>query len=141
MRFAYDTLKFNWNVGIQFCIAMTESKETNFNNIISKIIKKSLFTERQIEIILNQKDLLESSFSISKGAYYRQVGQSREKLVALFYSIILLRGLGILLPDDIDVISKLSEQINVINESDIFPEREDEVISVIDKLIRQASNM
>ena len=120
---------------------MVESKESNFNNIISKIIKKSLFTERQIEIILNQKDLLESSFSISKGAYYRQVGQSREKLVALFYSIILLRGLGILLPDDIDVISKLSEQISVINESDIFPEREDEVISVIEKLIRQASNM
>ena len=120
---------------------MEESEESNFNNIIRKIIKKSLFTERQIEIILNQKDLLESSFSISKGAYYRQVGQSREKLVALFYSIILLRGLGILLPDDIDVISKLSEQISVINESDIFPEREDEVISVIEKLIRQASNM
>jgi len=120
---------------------MTESKESNFNNIISKIIKKSLFTERQIEIILNQKDLLETNFSISKGAYYRQVGQSREKLIAFFYSIILLRGLGILLPDDIDVISKLSEQINVINKSDIFPEREDEVINVIEKLIRQASNM
>jgi hypothetical protein len=29
----------------------------------------------------------------------------------------------------------------VINESDIFPEREDEVINVIEKLIRQASNM
>jgi len=120
---------------------MAESKESNFNNIIRKIIKKSLFTERQIEIILNQKDLLDSSFSISRGAYYRQVGQSKEKLVALFYSIILLRGLGILLPDDIDVISKLSEQINVINDSDIFPEREDEVINVIEKLIRQASNM
>jgi hypothetical protein len=139
--FVYDTLKFNWNSGIQFCIAMVESKESNFNNIISKIIKKSLFTERQIEIILNQKNLLESSFSISKGAYYRQVGQSREKLVGLFYSIILLRGLNILLPDDIDVISKLSEQISVINDSDIFPEREDEVISVIEKLIRQALNM
>ena len=126
---------------ILFCIAISDPDKSNFNNIISKIIKKSLFTERQIEIILNQKDLLESSFSISKGAYYRQVGQSREKLVALFYSIILLRGLGILLPDDIDVISKLSEQISVINESDIFPEREDEVISVIEKLIRQASNM
>ena len=141
MRFVYDTLKFNWNVGIQICIAMTESKESNFNNIISKIIKKSLFTERQIEIILNQKDLLETNFSISKGAYYRQVSQSREKLIAFFYSIILLRGLGILLPDDIDVISKLSEQISVINKSDVFPEREDEVISVIEKLIRQASNM
>ena len=120
---------------------MTESEQSNFNNIISKIIKKSLFTERQIEIILNQKDLLETNFSITKGAYYRQVSQSREKLIAFFYSIILLRGLGILLPDDIDVISKLSEQISVINESDVFPEREDEVISVIEKLIRQASNM
>ena len=136
-----DSLKFNWNVGIQNCIAMTEIDKSNFNNIITKIIKKSLFTERQIEIILNQKDLLDSEFSISKGAFYRQVGQSRDKLIALFYSIILLRGLGILLPDDIDVISKLSEQISVINESDVFPEREDEVISVIDRLIRQACNM
>ncbi len=120
---------------------MREIQETNFNNIIRQIIKKSLFTERQVEIILNQKDLLESKFFITKGAYYRQVGQSREKLIALFYSIILLRGLGILLPDDIDVISKLSEQISMINDSDIFPEREEEVISVIDRLIRQACNM
>lgn len=120
---------------------MVKFEESNFNNIIRQIIKKSLFTERQIEIILNQKDLLNSKFTISKGAYYRQVGQSRDKLIALFYSIILLRGLGILLPDDIDVISKLSEQIRVINESDIFPEREDEVINVIDRLIRQACNV
>ncbi len=120
---------------------MGEFQESNFNNIISQIIKKSLFTERQIEIILNQKDILNSKFSITKGAYYRQVGQSREKLIALFYSIILLRGLGILLPDDIDVISKLSEQISVINEAKIFPEREEQVISVIEKYIRQACNM
>ena len=120
---------------------MTEFEQSNFNNIIHEIIKKSLFTERQIEIILNQKDILNSKFTITKGAYYRQVGQSRDKLIALFYSIILLRGLGILLPDDIDVISKLSGQIRVINESDIFPEREDEVINVIDRLIRQACNM
>jgi len=59
----------------------------------------------------------------------------------LFYSIILLRGLGILLPDDIDVISKLSEQVSMIHDSDIFPEREDEVISVIDRVVRQACNM
>ena len=120
---------------------MTGIEKSNFNNIIRQIIKKSLFTERQIEIILNQKDLLESNFSITKGAYYRQVGQSREKLISLFYSIILLRGLGILLSDDIDVISKLSEQISVIDQSDVFPEMEEEVISVIDKLVRQACNM
>ena len=119
---------------------MSKSDKSNFNNIIQKIIKKSLFTERQIEIILNQRDLLDSSFEISRGAYYRQVSQSREKLIKLFYSIIVLRGLGILLPDDIDVISKLSDQISVINDSDIFPEREDDVISVIDRVIRQACN-
>ena len=141
MRFVYGSLKFNWNTDIQICIAMDDIEVSKFNNIISKIIKKSLFTERQIEIILNQKDLLESKFSITKGAYYRQVGQSREKLIGLYYSIILLRGLGILLPDDIDVISKLSEQISVINESDVFPEKEDEIISVIDRLVRQACNM
>ena len=141
MRFVHDSLKFNWNTGIQICIALSDPNNSNFSNILREIIKKSLFTERQIEIILNQKDLLESKFSITKGAYYRQVGQSRDKLIGLFYSIILLRGLGILLPDDIDVISKLSEQISVINESDIFPEREEEVMSVIDRLIRQACNM
>ena len=114
---------------------------SNFNSIIQEIIKKSLFTERQVEIILKQKDLLDAKFPITRGAYYRQVGQSREKLVSFFYSIVLLRGLGILLPDDIDVMSKVSEQISVINSSDVFAEREEDVISVIDRLIRQACNM
>jgi len=120
---------------------MAEFDQSNFNNIIRKIIKKSLFTERQIEIILNQKDLQETKFTITKGAYYRQVNQSREKLVALFYTIIVLRGLGIILPDDIDVISKLSEQISVIKDSDVFPEREDDVINVIDRVIRQTCSL
>ncbi len=105
------------------------------------MIKNSLFTERQIEIILNQRNLLETNLGVTKGAYYRQVGQCREKLRALYYTIILFRGLGILLPDDIDVISKLSEQVSVIKDSDIFPEQEEEVISVIDRLVKQACTM
>ena len=141
MGFVDESLKFNWNNSIHICIAMSGFEKSNFNNIIRKMIKKSLFTERQIEIILNQKNLVETKFSISKGAYYRQVGQSREKLVGLFYSIVLFRALGILLPDDIDVISKLSEQVSVINDSDIFPEREDEIINVIDMTIRRACSM
>ena len=120
---------------------MAEIEDSNFNNIIKQIIKKSLFTERQIQIILNQKNLSEFNFGITKGAYFRQVGQSRDKLMGLFYSIILLRGLGILLPDDIDVISRLAEQVSVIKDSDVFPEREEQVINVIDKLVRQACGM
>jgi hypothetical protein len=117
---------------------MAELPDPIFNNIIKQIIKKSLFTERQIEIILNQARLQKSQFAITKGAYYRQVKQSRDKLVGLYYSIILLRGLGILLPEDIDVISRLSEQVSVIQNSDVFPEREEEIINVIEQLLRRA---
>lgn len=119
---------------------MTESEETNFNNILRKIIKNSLFTERQIEIILHSRNLLDSKFGISRGAYYRQLGQSRNKLVSFYYTVILLRGLGIL-PDDSDVITRLSEMISVIKDGDVFPEKEQDVIRGIDEAVRRACNV
>jgi len=120
---------------------MGELKVYKFNNIIKEIIKKSLFKERQIEIILKYKNLIEPKLGISKGAYYRQVNQSRDKLLRFYYSIILLRGLGIVLPDDIDMISQLSEKIFVIKDGDIFPERGPEIINVINRMVRQLSKM
>jgi len=123
------------------CIAMAEFDSSNFNNILRQIIKKSLFTERQVEIILNQKNLIESNFGISKGAYYRQLGQSRNKLMSFYYTVVLFRSLGIFLSDDIDVMSRLSDQVRVIKDSDVFPERQEEVMSVIERVIRQACNV
>jgi len=120
---------------------MPEFERSNYNNIIRKIIKNSLFTERQIEIILNNRNLQKSKFLITKGAYYRQLSQSKNKLMSFYYTIVLLRGLGIILPDDIDVMSRLSEQVTVIKDGDVFPEREEEVISVIERLIRQTCNV
>ena len=120
---------------------MSNPDKSNFNIIIREIIKKSLFTERQIEIILKQKDLSLTEFSISKGAYYRQVSQSRDKLAGLYYSFIVLRILGVILADDVDVMSKLSEQVSVIKDGDVFPEREKEITSVIDRVVRQAVGM
>lgn len=120
---------------------MAEFQSSNFNNIFKEIIKKSLFTQRQIEIILNQKNLMEGNFSISKGAYFRQVSQSRNKLIGLYYSVILLRVLGIILPDDMDVMSRLSEQVSVMKDSDVFAEREEQIIAVMDKAIRQVTGM
>ncbi len=116
---------------------MTESSNPIFNNIIRQIIKKSLFTERQIEIILNQMNLHKTQFAISRGAYFRQVKQSRDKLIGLYYSIILLKGLGIFVPEDIDVISKLSEQVSMIQNSDVFPEKEEEIMFVMGKLVNR----
>ena len=113
----------------------------NYNNIIKEMLKKSLFTQRQIEIILNFKNIEQIDLGISKGAYYRQVSQSREKLSSLYYSIVLLRVLGILLPDDVDVLSKLSEQASVIKDGDVFPEREQEITSIIERVVKQAVGM
>ena len=69
---------------------MSKPNKSNFNTIIQEIIKKSLFTERQIEIILKQKKLLDVEFGVSKGAYYRQLAQSRSKIESLYYTILLL---------------------------------------------------
>ena len=120
---------------------MSKPSDENFSNIIRQIIKKSLFTERQIEIILKRKNLVDSQFPISKGAFYRQVSQSRDKLTALCYSWILLRGLGVLSTDDMDVINRLSEQISVIKSSDVFPEREEEVMFVIQELLNRTCKL
>ena len=120
---------------------MSDISSSNFPNILNEIIKKSLFTPRQIEIILKYKDLSDSEFSITKGAYYRQVSQSREKLARLYYTFIVLRALDILLADDIDVISRLTEQVSVIKDGDVFPEREREILSVIERVVKQTTGM
>jgi hypothetical protein len=53
-----------------------------------------------------------------------------------------LRSLGILLPDDIDVISRLSEQISVIgNDSDVSRDKEDKILDVIERAMKQTSGM
>jgi hypothetical protein len=78
---------------------------------------------------------------MTKGAYYRQVSQSREKLSGLYYSFIVLGVLGIVLPDDIDVISELSERMSVIKDGDVFPEKEQEIISVIERVVKQTTGM
>ena len=120
---------------------MSDIDSGNFPNILNEIIKKSLFTPRQIEIILKYKDLSNSEFTITKGAYYRQVSQSREKLARLYYTFIVLRVLDILLVDDIDVISRLTEQVSVIKDGDVFPEREREILSVIERVVKQTTGM
>ena len=135
------SLRFYFSGGIQYCIAMSDFDSNNFSNIMKEIIKKSLFTERQIEIILKQKDLVFTDFAITKGAYYRQVSQSRDKLAGLYYSFIVLKILGVILPDDIDVMSKLSEQISVIKDGDVFPEREQEITNIIERVVKQAVSM
>ena len=115
---------------------MSEPEMSNFNTIIKEIIKKSLFTERQIEIILKQKKLLDIEFGVSKGAYYRQLAQSRSKIESVYYTIILLQAYDVILPDS-NVISRLAEQVNVMKDGSFTPENEDQIINVIQKTVKQ----
>ena len=115
---------------------MSEPEISNFNTIIKEIIKKSLFTERQIEIILKQKKLLDIEFGVTKGAYYRQLAQSRSKIESVYYTIILLQAYDVILPDS-NVISRLAEQVNVMKDGSFTPENEDQIIDVIQKTVKQ----
>nr|AIF16571.1 hypothetical protein [uncultured marine thaumarchaeote KM3_74_F07] len=121
---------------ILFCIAMSEPDISNFNTIIKEIIKKSLFTERQIEIILKQKKMLDVEFGVSKGAYYRQLAQSRSKIEGVYYTLILLQALDVILTNS-DVISRLAEQVNVMKDGSFTPENEEQIIGVIQKAVKQ----
>ena len=115
---------------------MSEPEMSNFNTIIKEIIKKSLFTERQIEIILKQKKMLDVEFGVSKGAYYRQLAQSRSKIESVYYTLILLQALNVILTNS-DVISRLAEQVNVMKDGSFTPENEDQIIDVIQKTVKQ----
>jgi len=119
---------------------MSDPNISNFNIIIQEIIKKSLFTERQIEIILKQKKVLDIEFGVSKGAYYRQLSQARSKIESLYYTIILLQAFDVILTNS-GVISKLADQVNVMKDGNFTPENEDQIIDVIQKAVKQLVNM
>jgi hypothetical protein len=119
---------------------MSNPNKSNFNTIIQEIIKKSLFTERQIEIILKQKKMLQVEFGVSKGAYYRQLSQTRSKVESVYYTLILLQAYDVILPDS-DVMFRLAEQLDVMKDSNFAPENESQIIDVIQKAVKQLVNM
>jgi len=119
---------------------MSEPVKSNFSIIIQKIIKKSLFTERQIEIILKKKRMLDDdvSLNITKGAYYRQVIQSRKKIEGLYYSIILLQGLDVISLDNSDVIFRLAKDVSNIGGKSVFDdENQARIMNVIDDVVKR----
>jgi len=119
---------------------MSDPDKSSFNTIIREIIKKSLFTERQIEIILKQKKMLDVEFGVSKGAYYRQLGQARGKIENLYYNILLQQAYDVILPES-DVMIRLAEQLNVMKDSDFTKASESQIIDVIQKAVKQLVNM
>jgi hypothetical protein len=108
---------------------------SNFNIIVKQIIKKSLFTERQIEIITS---IGGGPRTISRGAYYRQKGQAKQKAEALLYSMVLLYGLGILPRDSMRAAAEIADQVSVIFDSDIDETAAREVLSLVEQVVDRA---
>jgi hypothetical protein len=96
---------------------MTEHK-FYFNSVYREIIANSLFTERQTHIIFNRLAHKTVPENISRGAYYRQLTQCRNKINGVLYSLLLLKSIGVIDQQALSVIVTLSDQLNVILEGE-----------------------
>jgi hypothetical protein len=118
---------------------------SNSNALYVYIIANSLFTPRQLSIILKQLDGGGKPENISSGAYYRQVKQCRKKVISVLYSMILLQSLGIVQSEVLTALSKLAEQLAVIFDSKSSDAMSglniDDVISVINEVIKRISKL
>jgi len=123
---------------------MTDVK-SNSNNLYGHLVANSLFTPRQLSIISKKLQGGGRAQNISSGAYYRQVGQCREKVNAVLYSMILLQSTGIVQPETLTALSRLVEQLRVIfasESSDVASRLSvNDVISVIDQLVKRMSKL
>jgi hypothetical protein len=88
--------------------------EINFNTIYRDIVANSLFTDRQMYIISRNLIYRNSARKISRGAYYRQIKQCRQKIISIFYSILLLQSIGVVDHKTLSVLETLSEKLGVI---------------------------
>jgi hypothetical protein len=119
--------------------------DSKSNTLLMQLIANSLFTPRQMAIISNQLYRQGRDRKVTSGAYYRQVKQSKDKVTAVLYSMVLLQATNVLKPESVEAISRLAAQLNVIlasEGSDILDNsRIDDVMSVTDQLIKRVCNL
>ena len=121
---------------------MIKDSHSNSYNITSHIIANSLFTKRQIDIIYKKLNKADRPTNMTRGAYYRQKKQCKEKVSRLLYSLLLFRALNIIDKQTLFAIERISEQLTVMfdskNNSDISQLSHNEsVMYTIDELIKR----
>lgn len=123
---------------------MADAK-SNSNNLLGYLVANSLFTPRQISIISKRLQSSGKPENISSGAYWRQVRQCREKVMAVLYSAILLQSTGVLQSEALSALSRMAEQLGVMfasEGSDVpLQERTADVISVMEQLLKRMSKL
>ena len=91
------------------------TKEYNFSEFLTILVKNSMLTPRQVSIIYKKLDKGKSPIIISRGAYYRQVKQCKDKIRQIIYSIILLRLMGVLDDRVYTILDQLNAQFTQIS--------------------------
>lgn len=117
------------------------SNEIQYNDIIRHIITNSLFTERQIYILYNKSSGRSPPDGISKGAYYRQLKQSQQKVIGILYSLIILRYLNMIDEGTFHTIEVILDNTSHLMESikrDMISQNDSRnVISLVDEIIQK----
>jgi hypothetical protein len=125
-----------------------ENIGVEFNDLLNIIIKKNLFTKKQISIIYNKFNNPISNVSknkLSAGAYYRQIKQCRKKYDQLIYTLVLFRLLNFIDKSTMETIQSIIMQLEKISHTDINHHSTkivpNDIIIVIEKIIRQINKI
>lgn len=119
-----------------------------FNDLLNILIKKNLFTKKQISIIYNKFNNPISNVSknnLSAGAYYRQIKQCRKKYDQLIYTLVLFRLLNFIDNSTMETIQSIITQLEKISHNDINHNSKkivpNDIIIVIEKIMRKINKI
>ena len=119
-----------------------------FNDLLNILIKKNLFTKKQISIIYNKFNNPISNVSknnLSAGAYYRQIKQCRKKYDQLIYTLVLFRLLNFIDNSTMETIQSIIAQLEKISHNDINHNSTkivpNDIIIVIEKIMRKINKI
>ncbi|MEM2923861.1 MAG: hypothetical protein QW560_05575 [Candidatus Nitrosocaldus sp.] len=110
------------------------------DKLLRLFLERSLFSKRQFDIIYRRVHG-ERDQRISRGAYYRLLRQSREKVEGIIYSLLLLTYIGVLDGKKQGMLLQLFKQIDVISHSNVASDDVIDVIDVIDRLVKGMSSV
>jgi hypothetical protein len=109
------------------------------NILFHKLIEKSIFTPRQIQIIYSFTNNGKRINEISSGAYYREVGQSKLKLKKICYSIMLLDLMDVVGVNQIAALYPMTNQLRTLHEShhNYHKDNVNRIMTVIDEMVNR----
>ena len=122
-----------------------EGGRIDSNQLFSRVVANSLFTNKQMAIIYNRLQGGARPPDMTSGAYFRQVKQCQDKVQAVLYSAVLLQSTDVLEAQSLTALGQLSEQVRVIfatGTRDILPsDRIEIVMSVMSQVIKRVSRL